>query len=102
MAYKRYYRASKPTPRNITVKYAAPCACCGTQIKAGEIATYYPAGTIASMSAGAIAHMGGLDGNSRRCADELRRRSIDSATNDYAGDGFDERNEDAMRDICGL
>lgn len=101
MAYRRYNRASKPTSRNIAVKYAAPCACCGAQIKAGELATYYPVGTIAGVHEGKIAHMGGLDGNSRRCADELRKGK-DAGANDYAGDGLDARWEDSMRDACGL
>jgi hypothetical protein len=104
MGYRRnFYRASKPTTRNIEVKYAGLCACCGTQIKAGELATYYPVGTIAGVHESKIAHIGGLDGNSRRCADELRsRHSVDAGTNDYAGDGLDARWEDSMRDACGL
>lgn len=103
MAYRRFYRSSKPSARDITVKYAAPCACCGSMIAAGAIATYYPAGTIAGITEGKIAHLGGLDGNSRKCADELRRKhTVDAGVNDYAGDGLDARWEDAGRDICGL
>lgn len=63
---------SKPTVRTITVKYAGPCACCGATINAGEMADYFPVGTIASRTTPAIAHMGGLDGNSARCANNIR------------------------------
>lgn len=73
MRYRNRY--SKPTPRTITVKYAGACACCGATIKAGETATYYPVGTIAGMSTAAIAHVGGLDGNSARCAGEIKNRA---------------------------
>jgi hypothetical protein len=68
------YRNRKPQVRTITVKYAGQCACCGADIPAGAIADYYPAGTIAGRTTGAIAHMGGLDGNSARCAAEIGRR----------------------------
>lgn len=103
MAYRRFTRNySKPTPRNLTVKYSAPCACCGAIIKAGSIATYYPAGTIASITEGKIAHMGGLEGNSAVCASNIKLRLVDVATNDYAGDGLDARYEDQCRDVCGL
>lgn len=101
MAYKRYYRPSKPTTRNIEVKYSAPCACCGAIIKAGELATYYPIGTIAGCHEGKISHIGGLDGNSLKCAAHLRNQ-LDAATNNYAGDGLDSRWEDSFRDTCGL
>jgi len=67
-------RYRKPQVRTITVKYAGECACCGATIKAGEIADYYPVGTIASRHSGAIAHVGGLEGNSARCTSELRQR----------------------------
>lgn len=69
----QYRRFSKPRMRVITVKYPGPCGCCGTEIKAGEIADYYPIGTIAGRSAPTIAHLGGLDGNSPRCTSELRK-----------------------------
>jgi hypothetical protein len=91
MAYRRTYRQARPQVRSIVVKYAAPCACCGATIKAGEMATYYPPGTIASRTVGAIAHLGGLDGNSARCTAVLREQM---AVNDYAGDGLDVRYED--------
>ena len=101
MAFRRYYRASKPKKRTIEVKFAAPCACCGATIKAGQLADYYPAGTIASIHVGRIAHIGGLDGNSRVCFGNLKNQ-VDAATNDYAGDGLDARWEDSFRDTCGL
>lgn len=97
-AYRRYCRAARPQVRSIVVKYAAPCACCGAMIKAGEMATYYPPGTIALRLAGAIAHIGGLDGNSARCTAVIREQM---AVNDYAGDGLDARYEDQCSDICG-
>lgn len=98
MAYRRNFRSARPTPRGITVKYAAPCACCGAMIQAGTYATYYPPGTIASRTTGAIAHVGGLDGNSQTCTAQIR---ADMAVNDYAGDGLDARWEDQCADICG-
>jgi len=105
MAYRRFYRTSKHVPRDITVKYSAPCAACGGTIKAGAIATYYPAGTPAATALGGpcIAHIGGLDGNSRACAAILREKyQTDAATNDYAGDGLDARYEDDCKERCGL
>lgn len=102
MAYRRFYRSPRPQPRGITVKYAAPCACCGALIKAGEFATYYPPGTIANVTEGKIAHHGGLDGNSARCTAELRQAFEHRAVNDYAGDGLDMRAEDDMARACGL
>ena len=105
MAYRRYRNYSKPSPRNITVKFAGECASCGGIIKAGSIATYYPVGTAAATALGhsCIAHIGGLDGNSARCADILRAKYIDAQnTNDYAGDGLDARYEDQCREACGL
>lgn len=98
MAYRRFYRQARPQPRTLTVKYAAPCACCGALIKAGDVATYYPPGTIAGRTVGAIAHIGGLDGNSARCTAVLREQM---AVNDYAGAGLDARYEDQCSDMCG-
>lgn len=99
MAYSRtrFHRSARPTPRVITVKYAGKCACCGGTIKAGAMATYYPAGTIAGVTEARIAHVGGLDGTSATCAGVIR----DKAVNDYAGDGLDSRWEDSFADICG-
>ena len=102
MAYRRYRNYSKPTSCNIEVKYAGPCACCGVTINVGELATYYPAGAVAGVwMAARIAHMGGLDGNSGRCALNLREK-LDANTNDYAGDGLDARYEDECAARCGL
>jgi hypothetical protein len=53
------YRSS--VPRTITAKFNGQCRCCGAAIKAGETVDYYP-------SLKAIAHVGGLDGNSARCS----------------------------------
>jgi hypothetical protein len=102
MGYRRFRSYSKPTPRNITVKFAGECACCGAQIKAGEFATYYPAGTIASVSEGRIAHIGGLEGNSQKCAGNIGAKMVDRGLNDYAGDGLDARYEDDCARACGL
>jgi hypothetical protein len=104
MAYRRYQRNySNPTPRNIEVKYAGPCACCGSTIKVGELATYYPAGTIAGVAEGRLAHMGGLEGTSIKCSNVLRAQYIaDRNINDFAGDGLDARYEDDCAARCGL
>jgi hypothetical protein len=96
--------------RNIEVKFSGECACCGAPIKAGSVATYYPAGTIAGVTVGKLAHIGGLDGNSVVCFNRLKLtaavdaavKAVDAAVNDFAGDGLDERWEDSYRDICGL
>ena len=93
MRYNRRYN-SKPSVRTITVKYAGKCACCGAAIAAGEAADYYPAGTIASMPKGAIAHIGGLDGNSPRCTSELRKRHEPGFVD------LDRMYEDQCADIC--
>jgi hypothetical protein len=50
MRYNRRY--SKPSVRTITVKFDGKCACCAAPIKAGEIADFYPAGTIAGVNEG--------------------------------------------------
>ena len=100
--YRRYYRPSKPTPRNIEVKYAGKCACCGAEIKAGVIATYYPIGSIAGVNKSAIAHIGGLDGTSQVCFNHLKAKVADKSLNSYAGDGLDQRYEDDCKDRCGL
>lgn len=95
----RYNRSSsKPTMRTIIVKFAGECACCGGAIKAGEMADYYPVGTIASRSTGAIAHMGGLQGNSPRCTGVLRRKLELEAS---GGFDIDRAYEDQCADICG-
>lgn len=92
MRYNRRY--SKPTVRTITVKFAGKCACCGALIAAGQAADYYPAGTIAGVNEGRIAHIGGLDGNSPRCTSEIRKH------NDPGFD-LDRAYEDLCADICG-
>lgn len=91
----RYRNSSKPTPRDMTVKYAGPCICCGAEIKAGDYATYYPAGTIGSRTTGAIGHIGGLEGTGTRCHAELRKRQ------DPGFVDLDRAYEDQCSDICG-
>ena len=102
MAYRRFRNYSKPTVRNITVKYDGECACCGAAIKAGSIATYYPVGTIAGVTVGKITHLGGVDGTSKACFNHLKLATVDQNVNDYAGDGLDARYEDDCRERCGL
>jgi hypothetical protein len=88
MAYRSHYRA-KPKPRAITVKYQGQCVCCGALIKAGELATYYPVGTIYGVDVGKIGHLGGLDGNSAVCTANLRREHhLDDAITWPNGEGF--------------
>jgi hypothetical protein len=77
------------------VKYAGKCACCGAPIAAGELADYYPIGTIAGVNEGRVAHIGGLDGNSPRCAAEIRQKH----DRDYAD--VDRAYEDQCAEICG-
>jgi hypothetical protein len=104
MTYYRNRRyAARPKPRGIVVKFAGPCACCGAIIKPGESAMFYPVGTIAGVHVARIAHIGGLDGNSATCSAALRQ-SLEgqAATNDYAGDGLDQRYEDQCAERCGL
>ena len=100
--YRRYQRYSKPTPRNITARFAGVCVCCGSPISAGEIVTYYPAGTIAGVHEGKISHIGGLEGNSKECSANLQQAIVDKSVNDYAGDGLDSRYEDDCASKCGL
>jgi hypothetical protein len=77
--------------------------CCGAPIQAGEIATYYPVGTIAGVSKAKLCHIGGVDGKSVRCTEELRKKyASDKGLNKYAGDGLDARYEDDCKDRCGL
>lgn len=81
-------RYRKPFVRTITVKYAGECRCCGATIKAGELADYYP-------NMRAIAHIGGLDGTSARCSENLRARH----DRDFAD--VDRAYEDQCAEICG-
>ncbi len=74
MAYRRFYRNSKPTVRAITVKYAGKCTCCGGAIPIGSIADYYPVGTIAGVHEPKIAHLKAMEGNSVACSLELRNQ----------------------------
>jgi hypothetical protein len=76
------------SPRTIIVKYAGQCHCCGAPIAKGETADYYP-------TLRAIAHVGGLEGNSPRCTAEIRKRQ-DSGFVD-----LDRMYEDQCADICG-
>ena len=103
MPYRRNYRNySKPVVRNITVRYAGDCVCCGAPIAAGSIATFYPAGTIAGIHEGKISHIGGLEGTGTTCAHNLKLSLTDRGLNDYAGDGMDARYEDDCARICGI
>lgn len=102
MTYRRYSRASKPKVHTITVKYAGKCMCCGGQIEAGQIADYFPVGTIAGVHEAKLAHLKAVDGNSVACSLELKKRDADKSLNAYAGDGLDERYEDDCKDKCGL
>ena len=94
----RYRRYSKPQVRTITVRYAGACACCGATIPAGSIADYYPVGTVAGRNTAAIAHMGGLDGNSARCAANIAARREDR---DPGYVDIDRMYEDQCTEICG-
>ena len=98
MRYRKYNNR-KPQARTITVKYAGPCACCGAEIKAGQMADYYPVGTLASRTTGAIAHVGGLEGNSPRCTEQLRRTQHTFGDPGYVD--LDRMYEDACADKCG-
>jgi hypothetical protein len=84
----RYYRKTNSSPRTMIAKYAGKCHCCGIAIKAGETIDYYP-------SLRAIAHVGGLDGNSSRCASEIRQKM----ERDYTD--VDTAYEDQCAEICG-
>lgn len=91
MAYGTMHRYRKPEVRNIMVKFAGTCLCCGAVIKAGEVASFYPVGTIASRTTSAIAHVGGLDGNSPRCT-AVRRAEMYPDPGELAADRWNEQN----------
>jgi len=101
MSYRRYHRPQKPTVRAITVKYAGRCMCCGGVIEPGQIADFYPVGTIAGVNEPRIAHLKAVDGNSVACSEELKKRP-DKGLNDHAGDGLVSRWEDDCKERCGL
>jgi hypothetical protein len=86
MSYRNRNRSS--TPRTIIAKFAGKCHCCGVEIKAGAMCDYYP-------SLKAIAHVGGLDGNSARCTAEIRNQR------DRGFVDLDRAYEDSCADICG-
>ncbi len=94
MAYRRYYRNSKPTVRAITVKYAGKCMCCGGTIQPGQIADFYPVGTIAGVHTSAIAHLKAVEGNSIACSEQLKKQHV--------ADPIDTRYEDDCAERCGL
>jgi hypothetical protein len=106
---KRRFYSTKPTPRNIQVKYAGTCLSCGARIEAGDFATYYPPnyfpyGMIKDADKGHLKHIENAAGDSLRCYAELKKRHAEQeqkAVNDYAGDGLDSRYEDNCSDICG-
>jgi hypothetical protein len=102
MAYRNYRSYRKPQVHTITVKYAGECACCGGIINPGQIADYYPVGTIAGINKPMIAHLQAMNGNSKACSAELKSKQADKGLNDYAGDGLDSRYEDDCKDACGL
>ena len=97
MGYRRFNR-SKPTVRAITVKYAGKCMCCGGEIAAGQIADFYPVGTIAGVHEGKIAHLKAVEGNSVACYQVLKSKASEQS----AVDAFDMQYEDDCRDRCGL
>jgi hypothetical protein len=108
MRYGKRY--SKPVPRDMVIKYAGACVCCGGNIPAGAWATYYPAGTIASRNIGAIGHVGGLEGTSQACYVELckQMKARGEASTLYPDAGrdpgfvdLDRMVEDQNSDICG-
>lgn len=86
MRYRNRNQSS--TPRTITVKFDGKCHCCGGLIKKGAVADYYPA-------LKAIAHVGGLDGNSAHCTAIIRER------NDSGFVDLDRMYEDQCAEICG-
>ena len=90
MRYRRTasFNSAERSPRTITVKFTGKCHCCAATIYAGELATYYPSMKV-------IAHVGGLEGNSSRCASEVRR-SQDAGFVD-----IDRAYEDQCAEICG-
>ena len=94
--YRRRARMQKPTVHTITARYAGQCACCGAQIAAGTLVDYYPVGTIASRFTPAIAHIGGLDGNSATCTAEIKKRQ------DPGFVDLDSAYEDQCAKDCGL
>lgn len=73
MRYRNYSR-SKPTARAITVKYAGKCACCGGMISVGQIADFYPVGTIAGVHESRIAHLKAMQGESQACSAVLKAK----------------------------
>ncbi len=85
--YRKPYR--KPQVRTITVKYAGTCHCCRGEIKAGQMAEFYPVGT-AGNSKGVIAHIGGLDGNSSQCFSKLKAEHEQRAVAAYVAEGLGE------------
>lgn len=116
MAYGRYRyrRQAKAAPRDMMLKYAGRCACCGAELKAGQWATYYPPGTIAGRTDGAVAHVGGLEGTSQACYAEMCRTMRDRGEastlypnvaakpeHDPGYVDLDKAYEDACSDICG-
>jgi hypothetical protein len=85
MSYRRYrtYRNSRPTVRAITVKYEGNCMCCGGKIQPGQIADFYPVGTIAGVHEGRLAHLKATEGNSVACATEFKREKQSGEHFDY-------------------
>jgi len=70
----------------IRVKYAGKCSSCGGMIARGDSALW-------NSYTRTVQHM-----LPHPCANKAADAA---AVNDYAGDGFDSRVEDAMAEICG-
>ncbi len=97
-------RSNYSAPRNMVIKYAGPCRCCGATIPAGAYATYYP-------SMKAIGHIGGLEGNSATCyanmCAEMEAKGLPTSRKpipEPRDPGFvdlDRMYEDQCSDICG-
>jgi hypothetical protein len=62
------------------------------------MADYYPVGTIAGRNTAAIAHVGGLDGNSATCTVNIRARREER---DPGYVDIDRMYEDQCAEICG-
>ena len=70
----RRYKQHNTAPRDMYLKYPGQCQCCGAAIEKGELATYYPPPN--GQGRGTVAHIGGLDGNSATCTENIRAKLL--------------------------
>lgn len=99
MSYRRFHRTGNTRPREMRLRYAGTCHCCGEMLPEGSWALYVPA---SDGRAAYVQHADVRGDMNPACFARLKREGEQRAVNGYAGDGLDMAYEDQCRDMCGL